>query len=294
MQCPLCSHLQEANPICSNCGRGVKDQPNQRSVPSEKSKLHSETAWPDDLPLPDDVAHQALPPYKLVLINAHTFLMGSPENEAGRDEDEQQHEVDISKDFWIGRTEVSQSLYSAVMNDNPSSFQSPTNPVESLTWLDAVLFCNAYSTQVGLEPVYNITLGAPVTVRWNKLAIGYRLPTEAEWEATMKQITQTPAAFIGWYAETSQFATHAVGQQIGISDMVGNVWEMCWDYYGPYPADRVVDPTGPTQGEFRVARGGSWIDARRILRPANRGFIRLSSRGNSVGFRLALTASGSG
>ena len=96
MQCPLCSHLQESTSVCTNCGREIKDQTNQSSIPSEKYLLNSETTWPDDLPLPDDVEQQVLPPYKMVLINAHTFLMGSPENEIGRDEDEQQHEVEIS------------------------------------------------------------------------------------------------------------------------------------------------------------------------------------------------------
>ena len=249
-----------------------------------------ETTWPEDRPRPEDIEQHIPPTYEMVFVTAHTFLMGSPEDEFGRDEDEQQHEVELSKDFWIGRTEVSQALYSAVMNDNPSAFQSPTNPVESITWLDAILFCNAYSTQMGLTPVYEVTLGAPITVRWNELAIGYRLPTEAEWEATMKKISKASPTFLGWYAETSQFETHAVGQQIGISDMVGNVWEMCWDHYGPYSSDRCIDPTGPSQGKFRVARGGSWIDSKRILRPANRGFVRAESRGNSVGFRLVLTA----
>ena len=194
----------------------------------------------------------------------------------------------LTKAFLIGRTEVHQNLYRAVTGENPSSFPSSTKPVESITWLEACLFCNQYSLKMGLTPVYDIQLGKPMTVIWNKSSYGYRLPTEAEWECAAKHARQEESSFRGWYDRTSQLETHPVGQQSGLSDIAGNVWEMCWDYYGVYPTTKSIDPTGPAVGEYRVTRGGSWIDTERIIRPSNRGFIREDSRGNSVGFRLVL------
>ena len=123
-----------------------------------------------------------------VHVKGGKFLMGSPESENWRSSDETQHEVSVS-DFDIARYEVTQSEYSELMHDNPSTFHGDKLPVENVTWLEAVIFCNAKSESEGLTPVYKID-GAKVT--WDLSANGYRLPTEAEWEYACRAGTTTP------------------------------------------------------------------------------------------------------
>jgi formylglycine-generating enzyme required for sulfatase activity len=192
--------------------------------------------------------------------------------------------------------------------------------VERVTWFDAVEFCNALSDMHGFEPVYaisGITRHADgyitaATVRvpdWN--ANGYRLPTEAEWEYACRAGTDPawPYSFgateagIGayaWYSvnsgdggEATNRKTHQVGLKLpnpwGLYDMHGNVWEWVWDWYGSdyYASSPQDDPRGPTSGELRVRRGGSWYFAAAFLRSADRFNFNPGSRGSNIGFRLA-------
>jgi len=221
------------------------------------------------------------------------FLMGSPAGEEGRSSGEDQHEVVLTRPFLMGTAPVTQKEYQAVMGTNPSHFQGGDLPVEQVSWLDAVAFCNALSRGEGLEEAYHIQ-GAEV--RWKGLDCpGWRLPTEAEWEYACRAGT-TGARYgdldaIAWYSGNSGNQTHPVRQKApnawGLCDMLGNVWEWCWDWYGTYPGGRVVDPVGPDSGSYRVHRGGSWRNDALLARAARRNYFIPVYRYCNLGFRLA-------
>ncbi|MCQ2373599.1 MAG: formylglycine-generating enzyme family protein, partial [Phascolarctobacterium sp.] len=124
----------------------------------------------------------------MVLIKGGTFMMGSPESEPWRGKDEIQHKVTVS-DFYMSPYELTQKEYQEITGKNPSNFKGDNLPVENITWLDAIAYCNARSAKEGLKPVYTIQ-GNNVT--WDKAANGYRLPTEAEWEYACRANTTTP------------------------------------------------------------------------------------------------------
>ena len=185
--------------------------------------------------------------------------------------------------------ETTQAEYESVMGSNPSSFKGSTLPVEQVSWDDAVSYC------------------AKLTVR--ELAAGrivagqaYRLPTEAEWEYAARAGTTGRFAgeldSMGWYGDNSGGKTHAVkGKQAngwGLYDMHGNVFEWCSDWYGDYPSGSVTDPTGPTgatDGDFRVIRGGSWWNNPWNCHSAYRARVAPGFRFNLKGFRSVLSSS---
>jgi len=241
-------------------------------------------------------------PPEMVWINSETFTMGSPTNEANRGSNETQHDVTISKGFNMGKYEVTQELYQAVMGVNPSIFTSnpatgevqERRPVESVTWYDAVEFCNKLSEMEGLTKAYKI-IGATVTVNWE--TNGYRLPTEAEWEyacragmTTAYNTGDTISDNTGWYTNNSNSRTHEVGKKSanawGLYDMQGNVWEWCWDWYGSYASESQTDPRGAASGSSRVLRGGGWDNFGQLLRSAFRDYNNPDIRGDNDGFRL--------
>ncbi|MBQ7544771.1 MAG: SUMF1/EgtB/PvdO family nonheme iron enzyme [Synergistaceae bacterium] len=256
---------------------------------------------------------------EMVSVKGGKFLMGSPESENWRSSDETQHEVTV-QDFSISPYEVTQKEYSALMNGNPSSFRGDSLPVENVTWLEAVMFCNAKSAAEGLAPAYKIE-GERVT--WDWAADGYRLPTEAEWEYACRAGTSTPfnlehsigadeANFYGHYPyeiEENYFSqsklttkpgiyratTVNVGSfppnRLGLYDMHGNVGEWCWDIYAPYYPSL---PAGPETGTRRVYRGGGWNDFAKNMRSAYRAAAPQERRLYNVGFRLARGAVGTG
>jgi formylglycine-generating enzyme required for sulfatase activity len=234
----------------------------------------------------------------MVLSPAGTFIMGSPTSEPGRYNDETQHEVTLTKAIYVSTYEVTQSEWQAVMGWNESFIQGAAKPVETLTWYDAVSYCNQRSTLDGYAPVYTIA-GATysgnhitsATVTWNQAANGYRLLTEAEWEYACRATSTTAFCngaitniacspldpnldLVGWYCGNASSVTHDVGGKTanfwGLKDMHGNVWEWCWDWYGTYPAGPLTDPTGPASGSYRVIRGGGWYDSAQNCRSANR------------------------
>lgn len=252
----------------------------------------------------------------LVPISGGRFLMGSPEDEPWRSADEVQHEVTVS-DFFLDPTEVLQEDYARLMSENPSAQVAEGLPVESVTWLDAVMYCNALSEEAGLTPAYVIDGDA---VTWDRAADGYRLPTEAEWEYACRAGTTTPfntetsispdteANYYGTYPyqiEDNYFDRGSLETQPGtyrqspigpgsfaanawgLYDMHGNVAEWVWDRYGAYPAEPAVDPTGPEEGALRVCRGGGWNDFAKNLRSAYRASLPADGSSPSVGFRVA-------
>ena len=244
--------------------------------------------------------------------------MGSPEDEAWRSQDETQHTVTVS-DFYMSIYELTQAEYQEIMGDNPSSFSGDDLPVENISWLDAVHYCNARSEKEGLTPVYSID-GQSVT--WDRSANGYRLPTEAEWEYPCRAGTTTPfntetsisaeeCNYYGHYPyeiENNYFSqgnldtkpgeyrqtTVAVDSFSpngwGLYNMHGNVGEWVWDYYGAYETQEQTNPTGAETGTLRVYRGGGWNDFAKNMRSAYRATLAEDKGSFNIGIRLVRNA----
>jgi formylglycine-generating enzyme required for sulfatase activity len=210
-----------------------------------------------------------------------------------------QHFVTITLPFLLGVYEVTQGQYKAVMGENPSRFKgSDYLPVEQVSWMDAVKFCNKLSEQSAQKPYYGIERDE-VTVAGG---VGYRLPTEAEWEyacrsgtATLYPFGDDPGALgeHAWNIANSGKATQPVGQKRanpwGLHDLMGNVWEWCADwydahYYGSYPA---ADPPGARRTSHKVIRGGAWECFPGFCRPGFRGTWVPRDRADFLGFRVA-------
>ena len=247
-------------------------------------------------------------------IPAGRFVMGSPNGEEGRDDDEVQHEVRISEGFWMGRYEVTQGEWEEVMGSNPSMIKAcgPRCPVEMVSWFDAEEFIR----------------------RLNRREAGsgyeYRLPTEAEWEyaARAGSAGATPEGDLrilgkynapvldgqAWYGgnagvtyasgrdcskfeetqyEVGRCGTHPVGLKRGnawgLYDMLGSVYEWTADWYGAYPSGTVTDPRGPSTGSARVYRGGGWFSGAGVVRSAYRRGYSPGNRNPGIGFRLVRT-----
>ena len=218
---------------------------------------------------------------EFVKVSAGSFVMGSPQDEEGHGSDERQHEVRISQGFWIGKYEVTQGEWEAVMGTNPSQFTEcgPQCPVEEVAWYDVQEFIGRLNE------------------RESGSGYVYRLPTEAEWEYAARAGT-TGVRYgeldeVAWYSGNSDRKTHPVGEKRanawGLHDMLGNVYEWTADWYGEYPSGAVTDPQGPDAGSYRVLRGGGWFSFARSVRSANRFHYSPGSRSNRVGFRLVRT-----
>ena len=232
-------------------------------------------------------------PVGYVRIAPGTFTMGSPSSEQGRDDDETQHRVTITRAFCIKATEVTQGEWQAVMGSNPSHFTDcgANCPVEQVSWEDAVRFANALSKREGVPECYRGSDFVGVT------CTGYRLPTEAEWEYAARAGTTTASyadlGSVAQFEQNSGRSTHPVGQKSpnawGLYDMLGNVWEWTGDWYGNY-IKIAVDSIGPMTGVLRVSRGGGWNSLRLHSRGAARSSIGPTNRYGNLGFRLARTA----
>ena len=270
---------------------------------------------------------------EMVLVNGGTFRMGNPNNPNRRDSSAldiewPRHEVTL-RDFYIGKYEVTQGQYLDVTGMKPSSHlknpddDSPNGwmklPVESVSWYDAVIFCNRLSIKEKLKPVYSINGSvdpddwgeAPFrrSAEWDATemdikADGYRLPTEAEWEYAARGGAESKgynfagsntAPPVAWYAVIVNGITvgtiHEVGKkqpnELGLYDMSGNVMEWCWDWLGEYTADAQDNPLGPSKGLYRVIRGGGWS----VKDAYSRVFYRHNGQaryfGINLGFRVA-------
>ncbi len=215
---------------------------------------------------------------KLAYIPAGTFYMGSPPDEKGRQDDEFQHRVKLTRPFRIGVTEVTQAQWNAVMGSARSYLKGDNLPVDKMSWKDAVTFCEKLSEKEGKT---------------------YRLPTEAEWEYACRAGAAGRFAGtgklddMGWYEANSEGQTQPVATKKpnawGLYDMHGNVSEWCSDYYSPdYPEVMVTDPAGPTEGKYRVVRGGSWGYFLRSSRCAARSSVLPSYRLKYTGFRIVM------
>jgi len=188
--------------------------------------------------------------------------------------------------FEMQATTVTQELYAVVLGCNPSRFSGePGLPVEQVSWYDAVEFCNHASRIQGLESCYEISVNGK-HVDWHKHYNGFRLPTEAEWECACRAGSDVDPAggdllARAWYYENAGGHTNPVGLRQpnawGLYDMLGNVWEWCWDL------------RDPTQSSRRALRGGSWFHYARGTRAGNRNSSTPSSHYCSLGFRCSRT-----
>lgn len=223
---------------------------------------------------------------EFVLIPVGLFLMG---NDRAQPLDEfPRHLVNITTPFYLGKYEVTQVQWESLMESNPSRFTGANRPVESISWDDAQKFIHRLNTKE------NTT--------------AYRLPTEAEWEYAAKAGTITPWYWgrnlnmideYEWYQDNSNHQTHPVGMlkpnPWGLYDMLGNVMEWTQDrydetYYDFSPSDDPPGPTeAPTEGDFRVYRGESWMMCSATIRPEIRGNATPDDSGSTIGFRIAVT-----
>jgi formylglycine-generating enzyme required for sulfatase activity len=257
-------------------------------------------------------------PTNMVFIPPGTFRMGSPTNEVDRSDNEgPQTAVTISRGFWIGKYEVTQGEYLAVVGSNPSFFNGvrdypvpgtdygsvPNRPVEQVTWPNATNYCG------------KLTQRERAAGRIATNAV-YRLPTEAEWEYACRAWTSTRFSYgddpgytvytndtrltvgytnlthYAWYWENAGDVTHPVGQKLpnlwGLRDMHGNVGEWCQDWYGDYPGGLALDPPGPATGSHRVIRGPDWLYQAPSYRSASRGYGDPDEYFFGSGFRVVL------
>lgn len=303
----------------SACGRSEQkeDTANVQNIEDEAENVTVSTS-----PEESEVSMMEIPK-SFVLIEGGTFQMGSPETESWRSEDETQHTVTVSN-FYMSRYELTQEEYEKVMGNNPSNFSGIDLPVDNISWLDAVSYCNARSESEGLTPVYTID---GQNVSWDRSANGYRLPTEAEWEYACRAGTVTPfhtktsisaeeANYYGYYpymVEDNYFSQGNLDTQpgeyrqttvavnsfapnaFGLYNTHGNVGEWVWDYYGEYPKTEETDPAGPDSGTLRVYRGGGWNDFAKNMRSAYRATLAQDKGSFNIGMRLVLNAvAGSG
>ena len=237
---------------------------------------------------------------ELLRVEAGSFTMGSSVTE--REEcvkqggkmsyydDEKQHRVTLTKPFWIGKYEVTQKQYETVMGSNPSRFKGPDNPVEQVSWNDAMEFCRK------LTDKEHASGRLPADYK-------YTLPTEAQWEFAARGGKQSKGYKysgsddldrVGWYSSNSGSKTHEVGQKIpnklGLYDMSGNVYEWCSDWYDSdyYDGGAMTNPTGASSGSYRVFRGGCWSGYAGDCRSAHRDRDSPADTSNVLGFRLSV------
>lgn len=224
--------------------------------------------------------------FKMVGVEGGTFTMGYEISYSQeRNDAAPEHKVTLSS-YYIGKTEVTQALWIAVMGRNPSRFIGVDLPVENVSWDDCQVFIRKLNAITGEH---------------------FRLPTEAEWEYAARggrysrgfSCSGSPSAapqlyIAAWYEENSRKRTHPVDtkadNELGLSDMSGNVWEWCQDYYGTYESEDQTNPTGPASGRLRVNRGGSWASGAASCYVSKRGANSPgdASRYDDVGLRLAL------
>ena len=246
----------------------------------------------------------------MVYIAGGTFTMGTPGAEPQRESDEVQHQVTLSP-FWISKYEVTQKEYTDVTGINPSNFKGDNLPVDSVNWYEAVEYCNNLSKKHNLAPYYKIdktasdgnNLNGDDVLKYTVTILGgsgFRLATESEWEFACRagtttaysygnMIDGTMANFTGAARNTTTAAGSFKPNAWGICDMHGNVWEWCWDWYGPYEG-AVKDSTGAVSGSFRTMRGGSWNNLPVLLRSGRRTHLAPNSNGFYAGFRVARSA----
>ena len=220
--------------------------------------------------------------FDMIKVEGGTFTMGgtSEQGDDVYDNEKPIHRVTLS-DYMLGKIEVTQELWQAVMGCNPSYFKGDNLPVEQVSWDDCQVFIMKLNFITGLN---------------------FRLPTEAEWEYAArggnkskgyKYSGSNDIGSVAWYSGNSLARTHAVAQkstnELGLYDMSGNVWEWCSDLYGSYSYGSLTNPKGLSKGFYRVSRGGCWFYTPKYGRVSNRSFYAPDYRCNDLGLRLAMS-----
>lgn len=219
--------------------------------------------------------------FEMIPVEGGTFQMGatSEQGNAASSDEVPVHSVTLSE-YYIGKTEVTQAMWKAVMGKNPSHFKGDSLPVESVSWEDCQVFIEKLNKATG---------------------VNFRLPTEAEWEYAARGGKNSKGYIysgndtlpsVAWFYSNSKSKMHPVASkqpnELGIYDMSGNVWELCNDWYGNYANDAQTNPMGPTFGDYRVLRGGGGGDDTKSCRVSFRGNSKPEIRSNSFGLRLCL------
>lgn len=221
--------------------------------------------------------------YEFVKVYGGSFMMGATAEQRSPSNDEKPvHRVTLNENYYVGKTEVTQALWKAVMGYNPSMFKGDNRPVENVSWVDCQNFVSKLNAATGAK---------------------FRLPTESEWEfAASGGFSSNGYQYSGsdrltdiaWYRKNGNDESHDVAtkqpNELGLYDMSGNVWEWCSDLYGPYDGLNQTDPKGASSGNSYVIRGGSWS--------SHEGYCRVASRENyfpgsidcDLGLRLVVTA----
>ena len=219
---------------------------------------------------------------EMVKVEAGTFMMGATsEMKDPYDDEKPVHQVTLTNDYYMGKYEVPQALWEAVMGSNPSEYKGDNLPVEMVSWNDCQEFISKLNSLTGRK---------------------FRLPTEAEWEYAARGGKKSRGyqysgnsniSDVAWYDGNRGSKPHPVGtkqaNELGIYDMSGNVYEWCSDWYGSYSSSSQTNPTGADSGSSRVYRGGSWRNGAWLCRLSCRYFNTQFYRGNALGLRLALS-----
>ena len=222
---------------------------------------------------------------EMVKVEGGTFMMGATKEMRDPNvsllNEEPVHQVTLTNDYYIGKYEVTQALWQAVMGSNPSKYKGDNLPVEMVSWNDCQEFISKLNSMTGRK---------------------FRLPTEAEWEYAARggkkrrgyqYSGSSNITDVAWYDGNSGSKTHPVGtkqaNELGIYDMTGNVWEWCQDMYGYYSFSAQKNPTGSTVGNKRVIRGGSWFNTRESCRTSDRADSSPDHHFEGLGLRLALS-----
>lgn len=198
--------------------------------------------------------------------------------------------VAVSNAFLISKYPVTQDIYKEVTNEDPSDFKGMRLPVVNVNWFDAARFCNRLSELQGLQLVYEFKDSDYIGADHAKN--GYRLPTEAEWEFSSdpEGFSREKVDEIAWYMSNAGSATQEVGQKLGnkygLYDVFGNVWEWCSDWHAPYEYLNKQNPLGPTKGDKKIIKGGSWSSFINNLSPSYRESHSPYTRDNHIGFRV--------
>ena len=244
----------------------------QEDIENKRLELERETGYSNGVLRVNGIE------YPMVYVSGGSFMMGSDDSDAYSDESPV-HRVTLSS-YRIGKYEVTQDLWEAVMGSNPSIFKGSRKPVENVSWDDCQTFIRKLNNLTGQN---------------------FRLPTEAQWEfaarggnssSGYKYSGSNSVGNVAGYEGNSGGETHDVGtkspNELGLSDMSGNVWEWCSDRYGDYGSGSVYNPSGPSGGSSRVRRGGCWGSIARRYRVSNRDCSSPDFRDFSLGFRLCL------
>ena len=220
--------------------------------------------------------------FDMLLVQGGTFTMGAtPEMKDPWDAEKPTHDVTLTNNYYLGKTEVTQELWEVVMGNNPSYFKGKNKPVENVSWNDCMKFISRLNSITGQI---------------------FRLPTEAEWEFAARGGNNSKhyqysgsnkLDDVAWYDSNSAKTTHNVAtkqpNELGIYDMSGNVWEWCSDYYDKYSSSSQTNPTGPNSGTCHVVRGGSWYNYARRCCSLRRNNNDSDYKDCDLGLRLALS-----